>query len=73
MPLDLGALVDPAHTAVVTSEVQNGVVGARSALPATVVVRRPALHRARQGGSPDAAGLRLSPLHPPARRSGAPR
>ena len=34
MPLDLAALVDPAHTAVVTSEVQNGVVGPRSALPA---------------------------------------
>ena len=34
MPLDLAALVAPAHTAVVTSEVQNGVVGARSALPA---------------------------------------
>jgi nicotinamidase-related amidase len=34
MPLDLAALVDPPHTAVITSEVQNGVVGARSALPA---------------------------------------
>ncbi len=34
MPLDLAALLDPAHTAVVTSEVQNGVVGERSALPA---------------------------------------
>lgn len=34
MPLDLVALVDPSHTAVVTSEVQNGVVGPRSALPA---------------------------------------
>ena len=34
MPLDLAALVDPAHTAIVTSEVQNGVVGERSALPA---------------------------------------
>ncbi len=34
MPLDLAALVDPSHTVVVTSEVQNGVVGARSALPA---------------------------------------
>jgi nicotinamidase-related amidase len=33
MPFDLAALVDPSHTAVVTSEVQNGVVGARSALP----------------------------------------
>jgi nicotinamidase-related amidase len=34
MPLDLAALLDPAHTAIVTSEVQNGVVGERSALPA---------------------------------------
>ncbi|MEX2293252.1 MAG: cysteine hydrolase [Acidimicrobiales bacterium] len=33
MPLDLTALLDPAHTAVVTSEVQNGVVGVPSALP----------------------------------------
>lgn len=34
MPLDLAALVAPGHTAIVTSEVQNGVVGERSALPA---------------------------------------
>jgi nicotinamidase-related amidase len=34
MALDLAGLVDPAHTALVTSEVQNGVVGATSALPA---------------------------------------
>ncbi|MSO88165.1 MAG: cysteine hydrolase [Acidimicrobiia bacterium] len=34
MALDLAGLVDPAHTAIVTSEVQNGVVGATSALPA---------------------------------------
>lgn len=34
MPLDLPALLAPAHTAIVTSEVQNGVVGDRSALPA---------------------------------------
>ena len=34
MPLDLAALVDPQHTALVTSEVQNGVVGTPSALPA---------------------------------------
>jgi nicotinamidase-related amidase len=33
MPVDLAALVDPAHTAVVTSEVQNGVVGSHAALP----------------------------------------
>lgn len=34
MPLDLAALLDPQHTALVTSEVQNGVVGTPSALPA---------------------------------------
>ena len=34
MPLDLATLVDPSHTAIITSEVQNGVVGERSALPA---------------------------------------
>jgi biuret amidohydrolase len=34
MPLDLAALLAPAHTAIITSEVQNGVVGERSALPA---------------------------------------
>jgi len=33
MPVDLAALVVPAHTAIVTSEVQNGVVGDRSVLP----------------------------------------
>jgi nicotinamidase-related amidase len=33
MPLDLAELVAPAHTAVVTSEVQRGVVGDSSALP----------------------------------------
>lgn len=33
MPVDLAALVAPAHTAIVTSEVQNGVVGEPSVLP----------------------------------------
>jgi nicotinamidase-related amidase len=33
MPLDLAALVDPRHTAVVTSEIQRGVIGDLSALP----------------------------------------
>jgi nicotinamidase-related amidase len=33
MPVDLGALIDPAHTAVATSECQNGVIGAESVLP----------------------------------------
>lgn len=34
MPLDLAALVAPGHTALVLQEVQNGVVGTPSALPA---------------------------------------
>src|SRR5579862_5496569 len=34
MPLDLAALVAPAHTALVLQEVQNGVVGSPSVLPA---------------------------------------
>jgi nicotinamidase-related amidase len=33
MPVDLVALLDPVHTAVVTSECQNGVIGAESVLP----------------------------------------
>ena len=33
MPVDLAALVAPGHTAIVTSEVQRGVVGERSVLP----------------------------------------
>src|SRR6478609_3354066 len=34
MPVDLNALVDAAHTALVLQEVQNGVVGSPSVLPA---------------------------------------
>jgi nicotinamidase-related amidase len=34
MPVDLRALLEPSRTAIVTSEVQNGVVGTPSALPA---------------------------------------
>jgi len=34
VPLDLAVLVDPAHTALVLQEVQNGVVGEASVLPA---------------------------------------
>lgn len=33
MPVDLAALLDPSHTAVVTSECQNGVIGPGSVLP----------------------------------------
>ena len=34
MPVDLDALLDPAHSALVLQEVQNGVVGTPSVLPA---------------------------------------
>jgi len=34
VPLDLAALVDPKHTALVTQECQQGVIGEKSALPA---------------------------------------
>jgi nicotinamidase-related amidase len=34
MPVDLASLLDPAHTAIVTSETQRGVIGERSVLPA---------------------------------------
>src|SRR3954452_6963067 len=60
MPLDLAALVAPAHTAIVTSEVQNGVVGDRSALPAlaeAAVPMRAALARLVAGGR--AAGVQV--------------
>jgi nicotinamidase-related amidase len=33
MPLDLSELVSPRHTAIVTSEIQRGVIGDHSALP----------------------------------------
>ena len=40
MPIDLAALLTPAHTAIVTSEVQNGVVGEPSALPVLAAAAR---------------------------------
>jgi nicotinamidase-related amidase len=40
MPIDLAALLAPSHTAIVTSEVQNGVVGEPSALPALAEAAR---------------------------------
>lgn len=41
----LEELVDPAHTAVVTSEVQNGVVGERAALPELAALASPMVAR----------------------------
>lgn len=46
MPIDLDTLVDPAHTAVVTQECQNGVIGGAAALP---VLAEEARHTALPG------------------------
>ena len=43
MPLDLRELVAPAHTALVTQEIQRGVIGDLSALPDLAAAARPAL------------------------------
>src|SRR3546814_20848457 len=68
MALDLAQLVDPAVTAVVTSEVQNGVVGTSSALPALADQARremlPSLERLLPGAR--AAGVQV--VHAPAHR-----
>jgi nicotinamidase-related amidase len=46
MPLDLRSLVDPASTALVTQELQRGVVGDLSQLPALAEAARPAIPNA---------------------------
>ena len=43
MPLDLAALAAPAHTALVTQEIQRGVVGDLSQLPELAAAARPVL------------------------------
>lgn len=60
MAVELAALVDPAHTAVVTQECQNGVIGRDAALPQLAEIARrrmiPAaarlVHAARDAGLP---------------------
>ena len=60
MAVDLAALVDPAHTVVVTQECQNGVIGPEAALPQLAEIARrhmiPAaarlVHAARAAGVP---------------------
>ena len=59
MPVDLGQLVAPGHTAVVTQELQGGVVGPESALPELAAAAEdvlPTVHRlviaARAAGVP---------------------
>lgn len=56
----LAQLVDPATTAIVTSEVQNGVVGERSALPELAAAAAPMIERlARLCGAGRRAGVRV--------------
>ncbi len=43
MPIDLNALVDPAHTVLVTQECQNGVIGEHAALPQLAEIARKAM------------------------------
>lgn len=43
MPVDLTSLVDPSHTALITSEVQRGVVGAGSTLPELAAAADPVI------------------------------
>jgi nicotinamidase-related amidase len=62
MPLDLTALVDPKHTALVTQECQQGVIGEKSALPdlAAGVARVDMIsHVAQLVGAARAAGVRI--------------
>lgn len=59
-PRSLAELVDPAHCAVVTSEVQRGVVGKRSALPELATAAGPMIERlAVLCGAARTAGVRV--------------
>jgi nicotinamidase-related amidase len=43
VPVELGELVDPRHTALVTQEIQRGVIGDLSALPDLAAAARPVI------------------------------
>jgi nicotinamidase-related amidase len=43
VPIDLAALVDPAHTVLVTQECQKGVIGPRPSLPQLAEAARPVM------------------------------
>ena len=59
MAIDLAALVDPAHTVLVTQECQNGVIGEHAALPQLAEIARKELIRlgARLAAAARAAGI----------------
>lgn len=59
MPVDLAALVEPSHAVLVTQECQNGVIGARPALPQLAEAARPTMipNVARLAAAARAAGV----------------
>lgn len=60
MPIDLAALVAPAHTALVTQECQRGVIGDRSLLPALAAAAAPIVPQiVRLSDAGRRAGVRL--------------
>jgi nicotinamidase-related amidase len=60
MPLDLATLIEPAHTALVTQEIQRGVIGDLSALPELAKEGQRILpHVARLCGAARARGVRV--------------
>ena len=73
MPFDLAALVDPKHTALVTQECQQGVIGEKSALPdlAAGVARVDMIrHVAELVAAARAAGVRIVHCTAERRRDG---
>jgi nicotinamidase-related amidase len=60
MPLDLAALLTPAHTALVTQECQRGVIGDRALLPALAAAAAPIVPRiARLADAARRTGVRV--------------
>lgn len=59
MAIDLAALVDPAHTVLVTQECQNGVIGPEAALPQLAAIAQKAMipNGARLTAAARAAGI----------------
>src|SRR3954453_13790557 len=68
----LAALVAPGTTAIVTSEVQNGVVGERSALPELAVAAAPMIESlGLLGAAARTAGVPVTPATASRRADGA--
>ncbi len=71
MPVDLAALVDPAHTVLVTQECQGGVIGEHSALPGLAEAAAPIRpNLARLAIAARRAGVPVAPRTARLRRTG---